>query len=514
MSNTNEWRLERESVCAPARILDTVQEQSVELDYVLPDYYPDFFRLLSCTAEPTVVSWDIRDGLLQYSCAVRIRVLYVPEQGGTVQAVTQQLDYQKQLNLPADAAVRNLQVRLHPTTSYMNCRAVNHRRMDLRGAIRLDIHLSGEREQQVIADACGLHCQCKKETVNYVSQMLRTSKRCVISEALKLNEAQPALLSILREQIALTVNDTRIVAGKLMVKGEAAVTILYTSASGIETLQSVFPFHQIVEQDGLRDDMPCMVEAELADYLFTTEADGNGDIRLVHCDLQVRLLCEAVCTVSADLVTDLYSTVHPCTLQSETVELLECPVPICEHLQTQFALPHPEQSLARVYAVWVEPCDLHMEEGESGSQLVGSLRCKMMAADMDNAPILIEHTEPVTLPLHDIPGDMRLPRVTVQTCSYTLTDAETVTVQVMLLLKGYGMRMCRRTLLTDAQPDADTRLSLAETYALRLYFGQPQEALWDIARRFHTTVAAIQAENEDCCDPLTQAQMLLIPMVQ
>ena len=50
--------------------------------------------------------------------------------------------------------------------------------------------------------------------------------------------------------------------------------------------------------------------------------------------------------------------------------------------------------------------------------------------------------------------------------------------------------------------------------ALRLYFGEPGEALWDIARRFGASMAAVMEENELDSETLPERQMLLIPMVE
>lgn len=37
-----ELKINREELCSSESILKTKQEQSIELDYVLPDYYRDF----------------------------------------------------------------------------------------------------------------------------------------------------------------------------------------------------------------------------------------------------------------------------------------------------------------------------------------------------------------------------------------------------------------------------------------------------------------------------------------
>ena len=54
--------LRRETVLTPLKLPESEQEQSIELDYVLPDYYPDFFRLLACTAEAFVTAEPPAEG--------------------------------------------------------------------------------------------------------------------------------------------------------------------------------------------------------------------------------------------------------------------------------------------------------------------------------------------------------------------------------------------------------------------------------------------------------------------
>ena len=106
-----------------------------------------------------------------------------------------------------------------------------------------------------------------------------------------------------------------------------------------------------------------------------------------------------------------------------------------------------------------------------------------------------------------------LPPVTVQSCSYTLTGSDSVTLQTELLLSGQVLQQTVCTLLTDAQIDPETRLPDGGQYALRLYFGQAGESLWEIAKRYRTAESAIREENDVPADVLTAPQMLLIPSV-
>lgn len=517
MITQSDLSLRRETILVPTKLLDTLQEQSVELDYVLPDYFPDFFRLLSCTAEPTITHWELRDGALCLSLSVKITVWYLAEGAPLIQVMTQKLEYQKQIPWQAEQTPDEVQLSIVPTTSYINCRAVNSRRMDIRGAVRITVQAIGMIPRQVLADACGLYTHCRKEPVRFVSGVLRQSKRCTLSEDFSIPAAQPPLLSILREEIRVQTTETRCIAGKLVVKGEVLLSLLYTAKEGVESLQCALPLSQIVETDGMEDDMPCTVRATPTEHLITTEADGIGDIRKLHLDVQLQLTCEALRATSAELVTDLYSTVHPISLTREELPLLTMPQPVQEHLHTKITLTQPDSVIPKVYAAWSTPKDMALQNGEDGTlMLMGSLQCCVLAADAEGTPMLLEQTESIALPCPTLAdcSENLLPEVTVQSCMYTLSAADAVTLQIELLLQGSRMQQTGYPLLTDAMVDAENRLPSSGEYALRLYFAQAEESLWEIAKRYHTAASAIMEEN-DCRDEiLTQPQMLLIPIVQ
>ena len=48
-------KINREMLTVSESIFDGIQEQSVELDYILPDYFPDIFKLVKCCIVPSVL---------------------------------------------------------------------------------------------------------------------------------------------------------------------------------------------------------------------------------------------------------------------------------------------------------------------------------------------------------------------------------------------------------------------------------------------------------------------------
>ena len=78
-----------------------IQEQGIELDYVLPDYYPDVCKLMKCFILPSVTSESISDNRLSYELSAEIRILYCSENSHILQCVTQTLHFSRTAELPA-----------------------------------------------------------------------------------------------------------------------------------------------------------------------------------------------------------------------------------------------------------------------------------------------------------------------------------------------------------------------------------------------------------------------------
>ena len=72
-----DFKLNSQAFSCSVSALDCAVEQPVEMDYILPDYFPDIFRVLKCDVIPKISSHTISSGKLAMDICVTIRVLYV-----------------------------------------------------------------------------------------------------------------------------------------------------------------------------------------------------------------------------------------------------------------------------------------------------------------------------------------------------------------------------------------------------------------------------------------------------
>ena len=131
-------KVNKEPVRFTEKICGCTQEQSIELDYVLPDYYPEIFRIIKCCAEPKITSCAANGDRITYELTVCLKIIYCSENSSRPEAIDQKLVYSRTVNL--DRSVDSPSVYISAEADHINCRAVNRRRIDIRGAVTISIN--------------------------------------------------------------------------------------------------------------------------------------------------------------------------------------------------------------------------------------------------------------------------------------------------------------------------------------------------------------------------------------
>ena len=118
-----EFKVNRETISAAECVYEGIQEQGIEMDYILPDYYPDVFKLVRCDAVPVISDYSVNGDKLIYELRCDMRILYCSENGSILQCVNQKQTFSKTVDM--GRFCDNTSVTLKPKCDFLNCRAVN-----------------------------------------------------------------------------------------------------------------------------------------------------------------------------------------------------------------------------------------------------------------------------------------------------------------------------------------------------------------------------------------------------
>lgn len=507
-----EQRMNKTSLLTVEAAAVQTQEQGIELDHVLPDYFPDVHRIIRCTITPSAAVSGISGCRLSYELRAEIRVLYCSEGSTLLQCMTQTMLYNRIAELPEEG----MTVQLSASVDYSNCRAVSSRRLDVRGAVTIQIQAATVRQQEALSDISGNGIQIKQLPVEYPSLCRNVSRRILLAEELELNSAQPAVLHLLRVQATPVAQTSRYVSGKLQAEGELQVKLLYAcqrdGEGDAEPMEFRIPYSQILEPESLTEEDICCLRTDVVSCEVKPVTDANGEIRLLRCEAELQVSCQAVRMCSGTIVEDAFSTRFASRLTMAEIRTGGRPFPVQKKYPVTMQL-HGENT-GRVCDVW---CEVKHSSAipESGGFRITGMLCAFALVRQEGMPVVLEQEEPFSFlcEAEDICKEDTLHYcITAEHCSYTLGEKGEIALKAELTLDGClrRNRICRAVAHMEITEDAP----IQQEYALKLYFGKAKESIWEIAKRCAAGVDAIMEENDLTGEQLPADAMLLIPMVR
>lgn len=511
-----DFRIIRETVPAAENIFSGTQEQPVELDYILPDYCPDIFRLVRCEVLPVVTGSAVTGDRLSYELRCTARILYSGEDG-TLQSIEQTRSFTRSAELGRSAD--DPEVTILPKAGHISFRAVNKRRLDLRGAVSVKISVTGTREQEVISDAEGMNIQLRRIPVTFAAKKLSSAKVIELSETAAVPDPSPDIKSIIWSRCSAGECELKLISGKLLAKGEAEVELLYSGENGgVEPMSFSLGYSQIIDMEGVDESFGCRGWAEVLSCELTPASDRGGSERLVKCSIELRIGCRAVRTASVMAAADAYSTVYLCETVSSEISAEQIPVIHSETFRHSAVIAQGDSAPGAVYAMWVTARNINTRLTEDGSGVAVTGMLTYTYAAKDSAGTLVmpdkDETFEVELPLgEDLSGAGISADIAPISVTYSLSQDGGLSAKAELSARISVAASDSVRALTELTVDDSAKKQRDGDYAIKLYYGTEGEDVWEIAKRCSTSVSAVMEENGLSGERLEHGGMLLIPMM-
>ena len=511
--------LDKEPVYLTETVYDGQTEQGVEFDYVLPDYYPDIFKILKCTLTPGIVSYSVSGTQLFVDGVVYIKVLYLSENSNDINCIEHRFTYSKTIELVKSA--EKPVVTFVQKADYCNCRAVSGRRIDVRGAVSTKIKVTGCTESEILNGASGLGAQVRRDSVSYCGSRLYASRQYVAREDIETGTGS-GISSVISTSCCASVTDTKIIADKVVIKGEAKIKALYLTRSGecmeTEVMEATIPLSQIVDVDGITDSHNCYARFDVMDCDLEIKQGDDGENRLLGCEITVDCKVNAYkeCVISP--ISDIYSTDYECNFSSVPVKLEHTPNFLLNQYGIKAVVDYNDDIISEVFDCKCDLAGYTVRSAEENGRILlsGQVNIWVIGKNGAGKPIFIEKTEPFEI-MTELENESDAYSadisMSISNVSYSISGDNTVDIQIQVMAQGLVYKIRTISSVNEINIVEELPKTKNSDYALKLYYADKGEKVWDIAKKYNTSVSAVMTENELEEEQLTNPCMLLIPIV-
>lgn len=515
-----ELLINKDTVNVCETVYDGYTEQGVEFDYVLPDYYPDIFRIIKCSLTPGIVSYSVSGTQLICDGVVYIRVLYAAESGGRTNCVEHRYTYSKTVELPS--APQKPIVKLMPKADYCNCRAVSGRRLDVRGAISCKVKVTGCVTRELVTDISGSKIEKRAVGQSCCTEKLYASRQFVSREDIETGTGKGGISCIISHSHSVSAAEAKPVADKAVVKAEATLRALYLVDTGdgeeTESMEATIPLSQIMDISGLTGEHIICASMRILDCDIEVKQDESGEKRMIACDLTVDCCVSAYAEGRISPVCDLFSTLYETDFRSTEIRAEHTPQRISEQTAARLEISCGEEQLDEIKDA---RCDItafsgHIDESKNERlSISGQGAVQLVCRREDGTLFFIDRNEPFTAELDILPAESDSVvdvDVTVSDVSYSISSDNTVDLRLQLLVNGCICGIKSIKTVSDVSVNENMPKQREGDYDVKLYYADADEDIWSIAKRCNTGIDRIISENGLDGETVSEPCMLLIPI--
>ncbi len=485
-------------------------------DVIVPDTKPDIKKILQVDAFAKMTSSEIQSDRVLVNGNVNFNIIYSADDGtDALHSIKTTTPFTDVVSL--DGINPKMTGNFETDVSGVSFKIINGRKFSVKSSV--DVWASiGEMISTEYVDNIVDECvQVKKSDISFLSNVADHTRKIIVNENIIIPQAENSIAEIIKVSPTVSEFSTKVISNKVILKGELKLNCAYTDAgeNDIKIVNSAVPFTEILDVDGIKAEDLCNTRLVVTDNFYNCQEDSNGEIRGIETSTEIKVNIMAMREETLSTVNDCYSTTA--NLQTQTI-VARLPEKICdidyeETLKTQISINDNEPAISKVYDVFSKA---YIEKAEKdGDKFI-------VYGTIDNYVLYI--TEEKDVPIYCVKNEIEFSKmfdcgtktspdglvdIKVLNTSYAINDINNIDLRVNVKVDGIIWNNVDTQIIADvAEDSAPLENDIA---SVTVYFAQENDSLWDIAKKYYTTIDAIRKINEGLDNEIQKGMQILIP---
>lgn len=463
----------------------------VDLDFQenLMSYNDDLLKIIRCCINNFVVNTDYNNGVLTVYGKSKIFLTYISDSSSNITTADFEEDFQKSINIEGN--FEDVSADVIVINRYSNFRVINQRRIDIHNAFALNIKLCACSPVRMIDEAENI--LIRRDTVNYLSMVGTTFARAEFEDETMIPADSDTVRKIINTFSCVHCDDTKIIKNKMLVKATADFSILYTTDTDNEAIRKCeksVSISKIIDLNGIDEGDNAVVNLSIGNMYVKPKADKNNELRMIEMIGDININVSVFRKVTTQLTTDSYATDTEINNTIGKISLNTNGEFISDIINGKTSFQFDTVKIVEVIDLSLNLCD------GKNLELTAFIR------NQNNELIYISQRKEIEI------STFNASAVYVKSFDFVINSDNEIGVRYLLEYNAVSFEEKTFSVVSDIQV---TENAVVDSPALVVYFADENELLWDIAKKFRTSVDLIKSENELKEDVLTAKRILLIP---
>jgi LysM repeat protein len=493
---------------------------TMDEDVIVPDKKPDVGRLIQEKGELQIDETRAQDGYVQIKGQFLYKLLYVSEDPEKkVVQMDGAVPFSERLNLKN--AKNQDKVCLLWDIEDLTVTLLNSRKLNLKSVITFQAYMESVKTLQIPVDLKdGGDISRKKRELSALDLQLHRRDMLRIREELPLPSNKPNIQTILWEDVELRGLDIREEKGKINIRGELFLFLLYDGEEGdnlLQWMEQSIPFQQTVECPECEDGMISNMDFRIISKKVQVKPDSDGEERILQSDIHAELNMNLYKEKQMGLLLDVYTPLVDCEPVSSPEQIQKLLMKNYSKCRINERIPM-DSDAGKVLQVCHSEGNVKIDQTalvEEGILVEGAVEIRILyIISDDNMPF---YSMKAAIPFSHViesQGGRKHTQYELQTdleqLSLSMPDSSQVEVKMVVNLNAIVLENQEENIITDIQEHELEEKKIQEMPGVVGYRVQPEDTLWDIAKKFYTTMDSIRELNDLSQDEPEPYDTLLI----
>lgn len=485
--------VQKNNLCINQIIGQKTENIIVEGDIIIPDIKPDILNAIITNGTVCIYKKEVLDGKIKIDGCINSTIMYLADnEESSIRGVSSNIDFS--ISIDIEKAKTGMQLECETILKSMECKVLNGRKVSIKSILEVNAKVSFNEEIEFIENITNIKDIQKLNKRFNMNSLLGVGQTKAFAKDTLAIDGIDNLAEILKTNVDIINKETKISYNKILIKADVAVKIMYlTEDNRINCVKSKIPVIGFVDIQNVSEDNMCDVKYDLKNLLIKP---NNVEEHSIYIEAEVEMECKVYENKDVDLIEDIYSPSVELKSECNKIKTMQDKrrlQDVCNIRQKEVI---EEMRNEKIYDADVKVNiqnenvmnDRIIFEGEIEINFIFS---STKTGGIDSKKIVLPFNH--NMDAEGITKDCKMHTMTeVVLQDFIIMPDESIDIKIDLNFSLDIFRNVDINLINNIEVQEKND---QEFHSIIIYYVKPGDTIWQIAKKFKSTVADISKMN-------------------
>ncbi len=466
---------------------------TIEGDMIVPDVKPDILNTINSVGNICIYKKEVLEGKVRFDGGINVYLIYLPDaEGETARGLNTTLDFTQLIDV--DGCNSDMDVVNNMNIKNIECKVLNGRKINIKAEVEIQLQVYSNERVDVLKEINNVqNIQVLNSNMSINTLVGSGNTKTCAKDTIAYDETDN-LAEILKVEVNISNKEVKTSYNKVLLKADATTKIMYLTEDGnIKILNSNIPVMGFIDIADISEEN--MIDSNYEIRNIIVKPNGN-DGHSIYVEIEVGIYCRVYGTSNIELIQDMYSIEEDIDFSTKLIETENNKMMQKEMCNIEEKISIPEISNNQIYDVEITPMinttnilnGRIVYEGEVSLNFIYS---SSITAGIDTRR-------------YNLPFNFEIESEMIHTDKRILTQTECVGDNFVILADG--TIECKLNIAFEINMSDSTKINMIDeikivenrdssNYSMIVYIVKAGDTLWNIAKRYKTTVESIMELN-------------------